>query len=798
MPHLSTKHLITVAFLVLLWSFWQIPQAQAATRTWTGTTDSVWTRASNWGGTAPASGDTANIPGGLTNYPVITTSVTIATININSAGSGASVTVSTGGTLNISSAVTVNANGTITVSGGTILSAGNLTVNGSVIISSGTIHLANALATAPTDSVIIGVGGTITQSGGSVDVKDFTTTAGSPSGTYNQSSGTFRIYHDFKNSGTFNSTGGTIEFAGTGSGSAFNAPGTNQFFNVLVDSGVTTDFSSSLAASISVAGDWTINGTATLTGNATTVTFNGTGAQTIGGTASTTFRNITINKASGTVTLARNQTVNGGNLSISAGTLDLSSFTMNRSASGGILTVANGATLKIGGTNSFPANYLTHTLGATSTVEYNGTAQTVTAESYGHLTLSGSGTKTMPGSAMTIAGNFTMAGTASATAAQALTVNGNFTVGSSTTFGAASYGHAVKGNFSNSGTFNAGSSTFTFNGTSGQTIGGTNSTTFNSLTINNSNGVSLNSVDATVGATLTFTSGNVVTGAANTLIIPSGGSVARTSGHVVGQLKKHIATGATSKTFETGDASNYTPVNVSFASVTAAGDLTASTTSGDHPNIGSSTVLPSKSVNRHWTMTNSGIAFTSYSVTFNFVAGDLDAGVNTSTVIVGKYTSATWSYPTVGTRTASSTQTIGLTSFSDFQIGEGAPTVDLVKAVTPTGSQSPGTDLAYTVTFTNSGNATAQSLVITDPVPANTDFKVGSITNNLGTTGLTVAVAYSDNGGSTYVYTPVSGGGGAPAGYDQSVTNIRWTFTGNLSQTSPNNAGSVSFTARIR
>ena len=89
-------------------------------------------------------------------------------------------------------------------------------------------------------------------------------------------------------------------------------------------------------------------------------------------------------------------------------------------------------------------------------------------------------------------------------------------------------------------------------------------------------------------------------------------------------------------------------------------------------------------------------------------------------------------------------------------------------------------------------------MVITDPIPNNTDFKVGSVVNSLGTTGLTVAIAYSNNGGATYAYTPASGGGGAPAGYDRNVTNIRWTFTGNLSQTSPNNTGSVSFTARIR
>jgi uncharacterized repeat protein (TIGR01451 family)/fimbrial isopeptide formation D2 family protein len=128
----------------------------------------------------------------------------------------------------------------------------------------------------------------------------------------------------------------------------------------------------------------------------------------------------------------------------------------------------------------------------------------------------------------------------------------------------------------------------------------------------------------------------------------------------------------------------------------------------------------------------------------------------------------------------------------------GGPNVGLVKSVSPTGTQNPGTDLVYTITFTNTGGASAQSLVIKDPVPANTDFKVGSVTNSLGTTGLTVAVAYSNDGGTTWSYTPVSAGGGAAAGYDRNVTNIRWTFTGNLSKTPPNNTGSVNFTAKIR
>jgi uncharacterized repeat protein (TIGR01451 family) len=113
-------------------------------------------------------------------------------------------------------------------------------------------------------------------------------------------------------------------------------------------------------------------------------------------------------------------------------------------------------------------------------------------------------------------------------------------------------------------------------------------------------------------------------------------------------------------------------------------------------------------------------------------------------------------------------------------------------------AQQPGADITYVIIFTNSGGSAAQGLTINDGVPANTDFKVGSVVTNLGTTGLTVAVAYSNNNGTTYAYTPVSGGGGAVAGYDRNVTNVRWTFTGNLLQTSPANTGDVRFTTRIR
>jgi hypothetical protein len=128
------------------------------------------------------------------------------------------------------------------------------------------------------------------------------------------------------------------------------------------------------------------------------------------------------------------------------------------------------------------------------------------------------------------------------------------------------------------------------------------------------------------------------------------------------------------------------------------------------------------------------------------------------------------------------------------------PNISLVKSVSPSGTQVPGTDLAYSISFSNSGDLAAQQFILVDPDPSttlkindNTDFKVGSATATLG--GLSgVTVTYSNDGGTTFTYTPTSGGGGAPAGYDRNVTHVRWTFSGTLSS----GTGSATFTARIR
>jgi hypothetical protein len=260
-----------------------------------------------------------------------------------------------------------------------------------------------------------------------------------------------------------------------------------------------------------------------------------------------------------------------------------------------------------------------------------------------------------------------------------ITGAGNFTLEAGATLGIGSpdgiTASSAAGNIQVTGTRTFSSAAnYVYNGSAAQVTGDGLPTNVNNLTINNSSGVTLSS-NHTVDGTLYLMSGNLNTGV-DVLTIAQTGSVNRTSGHVVGNLNKYLTVsgGSGSQTWEIGDASVYTPVDISGTSYASGFDLTASTTTGEHPNIGTSNINPAKSVNRYYTLT--GTPTGPSSVTFHFDAADVDGGANTSNFIVGKYDNPTWTYPAVGTRTSTSTQVTGVTSFSDFAIGEvGAYTI---------------------------------------------------------------------------------------------------------------------------
>jgi len=126
------------------------------------------------------------------------------------------------------------------------------------------------------------------------------------------------------------------------------------------------------------------------------------------------------------------------------------------------------------------------------------------------------------------------------------------------------------------------------------------------------------------------------------------------------------------------------------------------------------------------------------------------------------------------------------------------PTIATVLTVSPMSGQVPGTDLTYTGTFSNTGNAVATGLTLTDPIPANTDFKLNSAAWSLGIGTALTAASVSYFNGSSWLYVPVAGGGGATGNYDRSVTQVKFSFTGSLGTTTPSNSPSFSLTVRIQ
>ena len=171
---------------------------------------------------------------------------------------------------------------------------------------------------------------------------------------------------------------------------------------------------------------------------------------------------------------------------------------------------------------------------------------------------------------------------------------------------------------------------------------------------------------------LNFNYGNIVTGP-NKLIVASTASVQNNSGtqwYVNGNLQMNFPAGNNTKNYRIGDATGYRPVSLTLSDVSGTGGVIASTTNGDHPNIGSSQILAAKSVNRFWTFTNTGLTFSNASPVLNWDISEVDPGVDSSNLKAGKFNTPNWSYPSVSNISSTSIQVNGVTSFSDLAIGE--------------------------------------------------------------------------------------------------------------------------------
>jgi uncharacterized repeat protein (TIGR01451 family) len=176
----------------------------------------------------------------------------------------------------------------------------------------------------------------------------------------------------------------------------------------------------------------------------------------------------------------------------------------------------------------------------------------------------------------------------------------------------------------------------------------------------------------------------------------------------------------------------------------------------------------------------------------NLPAGD-------STVVTITYAVADVAEGTVDTLilTARSVGSPAVSDESKLTVTVARPRLTLAKDAAPNGTVPPGTDLTYTITFTNDGSEDAVDAVVVDSLPTEVQFKVGTATSSVPL-GIGVTLEYSNDGGGSWTYAPISLGCGAPATYDACVTHIRWSLQDPLSSVAPDNSGTAEFVARIK
>ncbi|WP_460558505.1 T9SS type A sorting domain-containing protein [Ferruginibacter profundus] len=255
----------------------------------------------------------------------------------------------------------------------------------------------------------------------------------------------------------------------------------------------------------------------------------------------------------GTLSMANPTAGRACTFSVSTGTATVTgAVTMAGAATENNLIVSGAGTLNLGSSISTSATG-TFTLGAGSTVDYEGAAQTVRAATYQNLTLSGSGNKTIP-AATTVNGKLSLQGTAAA-------------ITNAPTYGAAS--------------------TLEYKGSAAQTATAIEFPAANgpaSLTIDNTAGVTLLNAARTLTGTLTLTNGvltipaaatpNLILNAspANAIAGTFGATThikAATSGANSGLIRVNNITVSSPYTFPVGDGTYYLPVQLTSGNTLA-------------------------------------------------------------------------------------------------------------------------------------------------------------------------------------------------------------------------------------
>ncbi|SFW76532.1 T9SS type A sorting domain-containing protein [Chitinophaga sancti] len=590
-----------------------------------------------------------------------TSSPSFATANINNtAGVTASVGWNVFVAFNVSSGATFNGGGSTHNIFGSFTNNGTVTSSGKLNFTPSTPQTINLSGTGftSTGTVLFGGTGAITVTGTPTALN--TVTISNSAGVSPAANWTLNTDFQITSTGIFNAGSNTYSVAGTVESNGTLNGGTSTFnlsaaAGHIIGSPNTTFYDLNITGAITAESDFNVshnfnnNGTSSsFTASPGTLVMTGTGASVISGTpTSFALAQLQILKdPSATVTVSKSLT-SVSSIDITTGTLDIGSTTITQDV--GNLAIEDNARLIIRGNNTLPV-FTTYNLDTLSYVEYGGLTQSISnATAYGNLTISTAGSKTAT-TILKVLNDFTL-------------TNGTFVPGS--------FADTIGGHWTmTSGTFTATGSTMVFAGTGTQQINSTGA--FQNLTVNKTTGFVNLASDNTINGVLNFIRGNIRTGT-NKVIIPLAASVTnagQVTGWVFGYEQKQVTIASLSKTFEIGDSLSYSPASTVFTTVSVGGTITARAATPDHPNIATSGLDPNKSVNRYWEFTNSGITFTTTSVTLNWVATDVDPGVVTANLKVASYNGSTWTPAALSTPSSTSITTTGLSSLGTYAVGE--------------------------------------------------------------------------------------------------------------------------------
>jgi hypothetical protein len=338
---------------------------------WIGGTSTDWSNSANWCGGVPSASTSVTVVSGTTYSPVVSTSISVNSLTINS---GATLSTSGTPTITIANNGSFTNNGTFTAGTSKVSFAGTGTVSGTIAFNdvdiaagvnfgtastvNGTLSM-NSGSYINTNAPIYGTGSTLRYNTGGPSPYgrslewSATTGAGAPYSVQISNSTTL----DYPNSGA-GAFSSNLSLAGNltvDNGSALymdyggNANKSGRLDisgNVLLNGNLSLGNAS--GGDIKVGGNWTRNSGSTLNTNNRAVFFTGGGTSTITGNGGETFTYMVNEKTGGTIYLGNNLTLtapNGGNALThkSTASIDLNNFELTLSGPNNSNILADGA-----------------------------------------------------------------------------------------------------------------------------------------------------------------------------------------------------------------------------------------------------------------------------------------------------------------------------------------------------------------------------------------------------------------------------------------------------------------------